>query len=68
VPFVTLVPPAGVEVSTRSGQGRELVFLINHGEEPAEVAVTAGKTELLSGTTTGQTVRLDRFGVAILRW
>jgi len=63
-----VVPPAGVEVSTRSGQGRELVFLINHGEEPAEVAVTAGKTELLSGTTTGQTVRLDRFGVAILRW
>jgi len=63
-----LVPPTGVEVSTRSGQGRELVFLVNHLDEPVEVRLPAGKAELLSGTTTGTTLKLDRFGVAILRW
>jgi hypothetical protein len=52
----------------RSGGGRELLFVVNHLDEPVELPVPAGKGELLSGTTTAATLRLDRFGVALLRW
>lgn len=60
-------PPAGVEVSRRVGQGRDLLFVINHTEEPREVAVPAGKTELLSGAQTTDRLTLAAFGVAVIR-
>lgn len=60
--------PAGVEAAARSGNGKELLFLINHTEEPQVVAVPAGKKELLSGETTGETMELGRYGVAVVEW
>ncbi len=59
-------PPDGVEVSIRQGQGRKLLFLMNHTDQPATVNVPEGKAELLSGARTEKTLKLDRFGVAVV--
>jgi len=59
-------PPDGVEVSIRQGQGRKLLFLMNHTDQPLAVDVPEGKAELLSGGRTEKTLRLDRFGVAVI--
>ncbi len=59
-------PPLGVEASIRQGQGRRLLFLMNHTDEPKTVTVPQGRPELLSGTKTGDSLTIDRFGVAIL--
>jgi beta-galactosidase len=65
-PVVT--PPPGVEVSIRQGSGKRLVFLINHTEEPKDVRVPQDKVELLTGQKTGESLKLDRFGVAVLEF
>ena len=59
-------PPLGVEASIRQGQGRRLLFLLNHTDEPKTVTVPQGRPELLSGTKTGDSLTIDRFGVAVL--
>jgi len=64
---VPVAPPAGVEASIRANDDRELLFLINHTEELQTVQVPAGKVELLSGVETGETLTLDRYGVAVIR-
>ena len=58
--------PAGVEIARRSQNGRELLFVINHTEETQVVPVPSGKIELISGQTTGETIELDRYGVAVV--
>jgi beta-galactosidase len=63
-PVVT--PPAGVEASVRRGSGKSLLFLINHTDEPRTADVPQDRLELLSGTRTGKSIRLDRFGVAVI--
>jgi beta-galactosidase len=60
-------PPAGVESSVREGDGKRLLFLINHTEEPQIVNVPAAGFDLLAGSSTGSTVRLDRYGVAVIK-
>jgi len=60
-------PPAGVEVSMRQGKGRKLLFLMNHTEAPQTVTVPKGKRELLTGKVTGDSVRLEIFGVAVIK-
>lgn len=62
-----VVPPAGVEVSVRTGPRAELLFLINHTEEEKTVRVPAGRVELLSGEVTRDELTLGRFGVAVIR-
>ena len=62
-----LRPPAGVEVSIRQNGKRKLLFLVNHTEEKQSVAVPAGKTELISGAKTGGTIKLDKYGVAVVK-
>ncbi len=62
-----LTPPPGVEVSVRRGARHELVFLINHTEEPQTVHVPAGMTDALRNCAAGERVRLERHGVAVLR-
>ena len=52
-------PPDGVEVSMRQGEGRELLFVINHTEETKTAPVPPGKERLLGGGTTGDTVDLE---------
>lgn len=59
-------PPLGLEASIRQGQGRRLLFLMNHTDEPKTVTVPQGRPELLSGTRTGDSITIDRFGVAVL--
>jgi hypothetical protein len=51
----------------REGQGRKLLFLIVHLEEPVAVQVPAGKTELLSGRKTAAEIGLGVYGVALVR-
>ncbi|MFF4800301.1 beta-galactosidase [Streptomyces sp. NPDC001351] len=41
--------PAGVEAALRRGAEADYLFLINHTDQDAEVAVSPGATELLSG-------------------
>ena len=60
-------PPSGVEMSVREGNGKTLLFLINHTEEVQTVPVPAGKTELLSGTQTGDTLTLGIYEVAVIK-
>jgi len=62
-----LNPPAGVEVCVRSGEGRSLLFLINHTDEPRQVAVPSGVRDLLSGEISGDLWPLERYGVAVLK-
>jgi beta-galactosidase len=62
-----LTLPNGVEVSLREGEGKQLLFLVNHTEEERSVAVPAGKMELLTGTETTDTWVLDRYGVAVIQ-
>lgn len=61
-----VAPPDGVEASVLEGEGRKLLFLLNHTEKTRDVAIPAGKKELLSGRTTAATFTLDRFGVAVV--
>jgi beta-galactosidase len=60
-------PPAGVEVSVRRGEGRALLFVINHTEEPLSVPVPPGHDRLLGDGATGDTVDLEPYGVAVIR-
>jgi beta-galactosidase len=59
--------PAGVEGSIREGEGRKLLFLINHTEEEQAVSVPAGLPELLSGKMTEDRLTLPRFGIAVVK-
>lgn len=66
--IVALVhPPAGVEVSVRVGEGRTLLFLINHTEEIHYISVPEGAKDLLSGKIAGDGLTLERLGVTVLK-
>jgi beta-galactosidase len=60
-------PPVGVEAATREGDGKALLFLVNHTEEPQTVAVPAGRLELLTGQQTGKELELEPYGVAVIK-
>ena len=62
-----LRPPTGVEVSVREGNDKRLLFILNHTEEKQTVAVPAGRPEMVTGGTTGDTVELDAYGVAVVK-
>ena len=62
-----VVPPDGVEVSVREGNGKRLLFLINHAAEDRSVAVPAGKMELLTDAETTGSLVLERYGVAVIQ-
>jgi len=62
-----LTLPSGVEASVREGEGKRLLFLINHTEKPQTVAVPAGKRELITGKKTGAEIELGIFGVAVVK-
>ncbi len=64
----TLVaPPAGVEATVREGKKKKLLFLINHMEEARVVMVPPGKKELITGKTTGSTLTLGAYDVAVIK-
>ncbi len=60
-------PPAGIEACVREGNGKRLLFLINHTEAVQTVTVPAGRQELLTGATTAATLELGRYGVAVIQ-
>ena len=59
--------PADVEAVVRSGAEADYLFLINHGDSDAEVPVTPGAVELLTGKAAGETVTVSAGGVAVVR-
>lgn len=60
-------PPAGVEVSVRRGAPHELIFLINHTEEPRTVNVPPRCTHALTQQPAPRALLLERHGVIVLR-
>ncbi len=62
-----VVPPAGVECALREGNGKQLLFLLNHTEQIQTVAVPEAKAFLVGGSgRTGKSIDLDRYGVAVI--
>jgi beta-galactosidase len=61
-----LQPPAGVELCVRRGARHELLFLVNHTEEPQTINVPAGLRDALRDRACGATVTIERYGVAVL--
>ncbi|OPZ82060.1 MAG: Beta-galactosidase BgaA [bacterium ADurb.Bin429] len=59
--------PDGVELSVRKGDGKEILFLLNHTQEKKKVNLPAGLTNLLTGQPADRSITLERFGVAVLR-
>ena len=55
-----------VSVEPGKGAGKKLLFLLNHTTTPKTVRVPAGKRELLTGQSTGDTLDLGILGVAVL--
>jgi len=62
-----VAPPEGVEVSVREGGGRRLLFVLNHTDVEKTVRVPAGRRELLRGVQTGDSLKLEGFGVAVIK-
>ncbi|WP_347404638.1 beta-galactosidase [Solwaraspora sp. WMMD1047] len=58
------VPPGVEAIRRRQPDGRSYLFLLNHGDDPAEVA--AAGVDLLTGTEHFGPVRLAGGGVAVL--
>jgi beta-galactosidase len=54
-----------VEVVRRSGDGRSYLFVINHGVNPVEYAVTGH--DLVTGEPVGPALRVEGGGVAVVR-
>jgi len=59
--------PDGVELSVRKGDGKEILFLLNHTQQEQTVSLPAGLTNLLTGQPANRSITLERFGVAVLR-
>ncbi len=59
--------PEGVEIAIREGAGKRILFLVNHTEQCQTVAVPSGKRDLLTNKTTGPSVDLPPYDVAVIR-
>jgi beta-galactosidase len=57
--------PHGVEACIRTGEGREILFLMNQSELVVEVNLPDGVWNPLIGGNSNECVRLDRHGVAV---
>jgi beta-galactosidase len=63
-PILTNIP-AGVEVCVRTGKTHSVVILINHNTQPATIPIPTGMQNLLDKTT-GPSIELPKYGVAVL--
>ncbi|HEY0606200.1 MAG TPA: beta-galactosidase [Herpetosiphonaceae bacterium] len=59
--------PAGVEVIRRQRENASLLYLLNHRDEPVEIALAETATDLLTGRSISGHLRLEPLDVAILR-
>lgn len=62
-----LLPPLGVEVCVREGQGRKIIFILNQSGREQIVPVPSGKKELITGITTSDSIKLQEFEVAVIK-
>jgi beta-galactosidase len=60
------VPPE-VEAVVRSGEGRRILFLLNHGGAETPVAVGEGAEVLIGTPADGETITLEPGGVSVIR-
>jgi beta-galactosidase len=58
--------PADVEVCRRVGSSHTVFVLINHGRAVAQISLSSGMRDVLSGGNVGSTIELDPQGVAVL--
>jgi len=59
-------PPDGVEVETREGSGRKVLFLLNYTAAKQSVDVGQAYRDALSGAPASGAVELPEFGVRVL--
>jgi beta-galactosidase len=60
--------PQGIELVTRSGNGQDYSFYLNHGNNKKRVGLPKGKYEdLLTGNIHQNNLTLSKYGVSILR-
>ncbi|MFE0255387.1 beta-galactosidase [Streptomyces sp. NPDC059010] len=59
--------PEGVEAALRRGADADFLFVINHSDRDAEVAVPADATELLTGKPANGSVTVPAGDVAVVR-
>ncbi|MFI2608431.1 beta-galactosidase [Kitasatospora sp. NPDC018619] len=60
--------PEGVEATRRhAADGRQYLFLLNHGDAERRIPLDTPGTDLLTGTATGTAVTLAPLGAAVLR-
>jgi len=59
-------PPDGIEVATREGSGRTVLFLLNYTAAKQSVDVGQGYRDALSSSSTSGSVELPEFGVRVL--
>jgi beta-galactosidase len=60
--------PEGVEVCERSGEGKDVLILINHSTEPQHIPLPTEMTNLLSASHAHTaSIDLPKFGVAVLQ-
>jgi beta-galactosidase len=62
----TIEAPAGVEAVRRQGDGRSILFLLNHGAHEARIELDREYRDVLSRDRRAGTLMLDAHGVAIL--
>jgi beta-galactosidase len=58
--------PAGVEVCRRSGEGKSVLILINHNQQPEHIDLPSPMRELIDHPGSVTSVNLPKFGVAVL--
>jgi beta-galactosidase len=59
--------PAGVEAVQREGDDKSFLFLLNHNAQETTVALDETYRDELSGATHETDVKLEPYGVAVLR-
>ncbi|MBV7698062.1 beta-galactosidase [Streptomyces sp. TRM70350] len=57
----------GLPTTVEAVRRGDLLFVLNHGREPVTVPVPGTHHDLLGDTTVQDEVRLDRYGVAVLK-
>jgi beta-galactosidase len=63
----TIEAPPGIEAVRREGDGRSVLFLLNHTPSAAEIALDGAYVDLLTGDERSGALSLDAFDVAVLR-
>jgi beta-galactosidase len=58
--------PEDVDVSVRSGEGKQVLILTNYGEKPETIKLPGSMADVLNGGQVSE-VTLERYGVAVLQ-